>query len=165
MPGHVDTERHLYDLIKDFRTAMLVSQSSAGEWHARPMAVAELRPDADAFFVTRADSPKVLEIEHDPRVIVTFQSNSVFATVNGRAQLVQDQGLIERLWSPTWKMWFPAGPADPSLLLIRVDAVDAEYWDNSGLQGGKFVFAGLRAVLSGACPESDEKQHAKVQLG
>lgn len=49
---------HLYDLLKDFDTAMLVTKSADGHMHARPMAVAELRADADAYFVTGIDSPK-----------------------------------------------------------------------------------------------------------
>ncbi len=164
MPDRIDTERHLYELIRDFRTAMLVSRSEAGEMHARPMAVAELRPDADAVFATNVNSVKVMEIEHDPRVVVTFQSDSVFATINGKATLVQDKAMIERLWSPAWKLWFPEGPTDPSLCLLSVDAVDAEYWDSSGLQGLSFVFAGLQAVLHGTRPASDQGQHSKVQL-
>ncbi len=164
MPDTIDTQQHLYELIKDFKTAMLVSRSEAGQLHARPMAVADLRPDADAFFATSVDSAKVMEIERDPRVVVTFQNDKVFATINGKATVIQDTALAEKLWSPAWKIWFPGGPTDPSLALLRVDAVDAEYWDNSGLQGLKFVFAGLQAVLHGSPPVADKTQHSKVEL-
>ncbi len=164
MPDRIDTERYLYDLIRDFRTAMLVSRSSSGEFHARPMAVADLRPDADAFFVTSVNSVKVMEIEHDPRVVVTFQSDKIFATINGTATIIQDKTLVEKLWSPTWKIWFPGGATDPSLCLLRVDAVEAEYWDNSGLQGLKVFFAGLQSALHGTPRIADKTQHAKVEF-
>ncbi len=71
-----DRREHLYDLLKDFDTAMLVTRSADGHMHARPMAVAEMRPDADAYFVTGIDSPKVAEIKANPDVTLTFQSKT-----------------------------------------------------------------------------------------
>ena len=50
--GDTNTHEHLYDLVKDFDTAMLVTKDAGGKLHARPMSVAELRADADAYFAT-----------------------------------------------------------------------------------------------------------------
>ena len=47
--AETNTHEHLYDLVKDFDTAMLVTKDAGGKMHARPMSVAELRPDADAY--------------------------------------------------------------------------------------------------------------------
>ncbi len=43
MTKATNTQQHLYDLLKDFDTAMLVTQSADGHMHSRPMAIAELR--------------------------------------------------------------------------------------------------------------------------
>ena len=160
----MDTQRHLYDLIKDFRTAMLVTHSTADGMHGRPMAVAQLKPDADAYFATSIDSPKVAEIEADPRVLVLFQSSAQFATIAGKATIVRDRALIEKLWLKEWSVWFPGGKNDPSLCLLKVDATAGEYWDNSGMQGLKYVFEGLKAMIKREKPKVDEKVHAKVDL-
>src|SRR4051794_18015738 len=64
----------LYDIIKDFDNAVLVTRNAEGKVHARPMAVAEIRPDGDIFFTTDINSPKVAEIARDPDVVVSFQS-------------------------------------------------------------------------------------------
>ena len=61
----MEDEEHLYDLLASFETAMLVTRGRDGHMHARPMAVAEMRADADAYFVTSIDSPKVAEIYAD----------------------------------------------------------------------------------------------------
>ena len=42
----MDTQKHLYDLIKGFKTCMLVTHGRGGR-HARPMAIAELKPRID----------------------------------------------------------------------------------------------------------------------
>ena len=70
---------HLYQLLEGFDTAMLVTRGADGHLHARPMAVAELQADADAYFVTSIDSPKVAEIYADADVLLTFQSATQYA--------------------------------------------------------------------------------------
>ena len=159
----MDTQKHLYDIIKDFRTAMLVTGSGDG-LHARPMHVAELKPDADAFFVASIGSPKMSEIERDPRVLITFQSSSEFAIIEGTASVVRDKAVIDRMWSDAWKVWFPQGKDDPSVCLLKVAATRGEYWDNSGLEGFKYLFEGAKAIFKGRTPQVDEAQHAKVRL-
>ena len=155
---------HLYDLLKDFDTAMLVTRSDDGHMHARPMAVAELRPNADAYFVTSSDSPKVAEIDANPNVTLTFQSSSQFASLSGLASIVRDRALIDRLWKETWKVWFPKGKTDPTISMLKFSAEDGEYWDNAGAQGLKYVFEAAKAYAKGERPTSDQKQHAKVEL-
>lgn len=160
----MDTQKHLYELIDDFDTAMLVTHSSGAGMHARPMAVAQLKPDADTYFVTSIDAPKIAEIGDNSRVLVVFQGKSEFASVEGTATVVRDRALVEKLWSEAWRVWFPGGKDDPSLCLIKVDADTGEYWDNSGAQGLKYAFEGMKALVQQRQPETDEKQHAKVSL-
>ena len=163
MSAHTRRE-HLYDLLKDFDTAMLVTRSDDGHMHARPMAVAELRPDADAYFVTSIDSPKVAEVDTSPSVTLTFQGSSQFASLSGRASVMRDRALIDRLWKEAWKVWFPKGKTDPTIALLRFSAEDGEYWDNAGAQGLKYAFEAAKAYVKGEQPQSDQKQHAKVDL-
>lgn len=164
MEGTAKKQEHLYDLLKDFDTAMMVTQSGDGHRHARPMAVADLRSGRDAYFITGLDSPKVAELERKPDVTLTFQSSRQFASVCGRATVVRDQALLDRLWKETWKVWFPKGKTDPNVALIRFDAEDGEYWDNAGMQGLKYAFEAVKAYATGETPKVDGDQHAKVKL-
>ena len=165
MPKATNTHEHLYDLLKDFDTAMLVTQSADGHMHSRPMAIAELRADSDAYFVTSIESPKVAEIKANPTVTLTFQSSKQYASLSGQAAIVRDQALIDRLYKEDWKIWFPQGKRDPSISMLRFNAQHGEYWDNAGAQGLKFVFEAAKAYVKGERPkEDDKKQHAKVEL-
>jgi general stress protein 26 len=159
-----DAHGHLYKLLQNFSTGMLASQSADG-FHARPMAIAQLQPDADAYFATDARSSKITEINANPLVLITFQNSSEFASLYGRASIVTDRALIEKLWSEGWRVWFPGGKTDPNLVLIRVEAQTGEYWDNSGSEGLKYLFEGLKAYVTGRRPETDASQNAKVRLG
>jgi general stress protein 26 len=157
-------KEHLYDLLKGFDTAMLVTYPAGGLAHARPMAVAELRPDADTYFVTSIDSLKVEEIEANPSVTLTFQSTSKFASLSGRVQVVRDRELVERFWKTAWKAWFPQGRDDPTITLLKFDAERGEYWDDTGLHGLKYLFDAATAMAAGASPTVDHLQHSKVSF-
>jgi general stress protein 26 len=162
--GSTAKQGRLYDVIKDFDNAMLVTTATSGRDHARPMHIAEVREDGDIFFATSMDSPKITEIAVNPEVVVTFQGDRQFAAVYGRAELVKDRNLIEHLWSEAWKVWFPEGKSDPTLCLIRVDGREGEYWDNAGVQGIKYAFEAAKAYIQGRTPRQDEKRNAKLRL-
>ena len=160
-----ETEKHenLYQLVKSIGTAMLITRSG-GELHARPMSVADLRPEADAYFATSIESPKVAEIEADPYAMVTFQDGMKFAVITGQVRLVRDRALTDKLWSEAWRAWFPGGKEDPSLCVLKFEAKAGEFWDNSGVKGLRYLFEGAKAILQGERANPDADQHAKVQL-
>ena len=160
----MDNQRHLHELASAFRDAMLVSRGLDGRLHARPMALAEMQPDFDAIFSTNLESPKIKEIETNPEVLVTFQSRSQFASFHGTASVVRDRAEIDRLWSESWRVWFPKGKDDPNLCLLKVSADRGEYWDTSGLEGIKFAIESVKARLAGRTAEKSELQNAKVAL-
>jgi general stress protein 26 len=159
-----EDRRHLLTIMKGFDTAMLVSRASGGKLRSRPMAVAEIHEDGTMLFSTAIDSPKVHEIESDPVVNVVMQGKTQFLSISGRARLVRDRSLIDRLWKADWKIWFPGGKDDPSLCLIAVDPSQAEFWDNAGTHGLKYLFEAARAYIKGEKPASDGDQNAKVRL-
>jgi len=138
---------HLYDLLEGFETAMLVTRGPDGRMHARPMAVAEMHADADAYFVTSLDTPKVAEIYADADVLLTFQSAHQYAAIYGRVNIVRERALIDRLWKDSWKIWFPRGASDPAIALLRFDADRGELWNDLGLLGVQYDFEATKAYL------------------
>jgi general stress protein 26 len=82
-------------------------------------------------------------------------------SIKGRATLSHDRTRIEALWSPMVKAWFPGGMDDPKLVLIEVEATQAEYWDvkeSAPVQ----LFKLAKAAVSGERPTMGE--HDKVAL-
>ena len=51
-----------------------------------------------------------------------------YISISGTAELISDQKKAQELWDPRYEEWFPQGPSDPSLILIRVTVEQAEYW-------------------------------------
>ncbi len=156
----------LRDLLQDFGVAMLVTRTAEGQLRSRPMALADVQPDGTLWLLTDRQSGKLEEIERDSHVNVTAQSSSKFLSFSGRASTVDDRQKVAELWLESWKVWFPGGKDDPSLVLIKIHGDFGEYWDNSGLSGIKYLIEAGKAYLSGTRPdvEADPTIHGRVDL-
>lgn len=164
-PTTADKREHLVSVLKDFSTAMLITRTAEGNLRSRPMALAEVQQDGGVYLCTSLGSAKQKELESDQHAALSVQGKTKFASISGRAKINRDRPLIHRLWKEDWKVWFPEGKDDPSLCLIEFDAVEGEYWDNSGARGVQFVIKAAKAYLSGERYDShDPEQNAKVTL-
>lgn len=159
-----DPRQKLQDLLERFSQAMLVTRTETGDLRARPMALAEVDEGGDLWFATALDSPKIEEIHANRNVCVTFQDKSHYLSVSGLARCVRDRDRIDELWQELWRVWYPQGKDDPSLTLLVVEAHTAEYWDNSSIEGLKYLFKAGKALLKGTRVEVDPDQHHRVAL-
>ena len=116
-----EKRQRLSTLLSLFETAMLVTRTGGGGMRARPLSIAESQDDGAMYFSTAIDSPKVHELEADPHVNVVMQDARRFVSLSGTATVVRDRALIERLWRPSWKVWFPQGKDDLSAPLVLKD--------------------------------------------
>jgi general stress protein 26 len=147
---HGDAIATLRRAVHGIPIAMLTTVADDGSLHSRPMAVIEAGEDGYLWFFTAASSPKVGELLADDRVSVTFCEGAGhrYVWVGGRGELVRDRGRARELWTPAQKGWFPQGPEDPELALLRVEVERAETWDAS--HGRMVRLAGfLKATLTG----------------
>lgn len=78
------------------------------------------------WFATGTSSPKVAQIEADPRVDLQFQvapPDFVHLLVRGSASIVPDEAEKKRVWDvidyDLGEFW-PGGPGDPEYTLVRV---------------------------------------------
>ena len=156
-------ENNLYDVVKDFDEAMLVTHSAHGI-HARPMAMARLDESMVAYLLTDLKSIKIQEIHVNSDALLTFQSARKFATVSGKLAVDDDRALIEVLWKEIWRVWFPLGKSDPNIALLKFTPSEGEFWDNAGIQGFKYVYAAAKAYVAGERPKPDAEQHSKVHM-
>ncbi|MCM2371432.1 pyridoxamine 5'-phosphate oxidase family protein [Aporhodopirellula aestuarii] len=160
----MDQHKKLIELLNDFDTAMLTTRSSDGSLESRPMAIAQVEPDGDVWFVTDRNSGKVADLMLDDEVAVTMQSSNKFAALSGNAHAVDDRSKLDELWSETWKVWFPEGKTSQSIVLLRVEAKHGEYWDHSGTEGLRYLIKAGKAYVQGKRPQPDESINASVSL-
>jgi len=63
---------------------------------------------------------------------VTLSSGSTWISIDGTAEIVDDQAKARELWNGWVEAWLPQGPDDHSVVLIKVNGESAEYWDTPG---------------------------------
>lgn len=122
------------ELTADIHVAMLTTRRADGLLHSRPMGTRKIEADGALWFFTADDSGKVQEIYHDQMVNVSYASpgSQKYVSVAGKATLSHDRARIREMWTPALKAWFPDGPNDPDLALIRVDIQAIDYWEGNG---------------------------------
>jgi len=121
----------LRELIRNIQVCMLATHSAEHGLRSRPMITGRHDFDGDLWFFTRADDPKVVEIQNNPFVNLVYSQpdRDRYVSISGQAELIRDQQKAELLWTDGLNEWFPKGPQDSELVLICVHVCEAEYWD------------------------------------
>lgn len=148
----------VWNLIRSIRFVMFTTRDAQGLLHSRPMTVQNVaQDDEDLWFFMSRGSEAIADVASEPRVNVAYADTSadVYASVCGSAVVVEDAALKDRLFSPMARAWFPGGPSDPDLALVRVSMLDIEYWivrENRLVQMLKMA----RAAVTGTPPSIGE---------
>ncbi|MEF3311325.1 pyridoxamine 5'-phosphate oxidase family protein [Paenibacillus sp. GYB004] len=130
------------ELIKGIDTAMLTTVSDEG-LVSRPMKTQEVEFDGDLWFLTKKDTGKFHELLRNRQVNVAYAGQS-FVSIRGEAELVESSEKVKQFWSPAYEELLETTYDDPNLVLIKVKAETAEYWDSGNkFKMVKFLFRRL----------------------
>ena len=141
--------RRAVEIAQDARYCMVTSTAADGALHARPMTPQQVTDDLEAWFLISRTSEQATDVAERPRVNMSFDGSSDWLSVAGSATLVDDRRLVEEMWNPVVAAWFPDGPHDPDLVLLRVDAESAEYWKAPGGRAASLL-SRVKAKATGA---------------
>jgi general stress protein 26 len=159
-----DNFDRVWDVIEKVSVCMLTTQS-AGGLRARPL---EARPDRDAgliFFVTDIHSAKEAEIEVAPDVSLVFidSGDKAYLSITGRASVIRDAEKTKAAWRKTDEVWWPGGPDDPDVCLLRIEPRIAELWDGPA-SAAVTAFEFAKARLTGGEPKVGENRKVTVKM-
>jgi general stress protein 26 len=120
----------LGELIRDIRVALLTTVDRDGRFHTRPVQTLQVEADRTLWFFTDWSSPKVDELHHDARVSLGYadHAKNVYVAVTGSGSLIRDIQKAKQLWKIEQRAYYPQGPEDERLALLRVHIERAEYW-------------------------------------
>lgn len=122
--------QELQHLLQDFDTGILTTRGGDGHFHSRPMALEKGSLQDGLWFATSEGTAKVADLENDSHCAVAFFKgghDATYVSVSGSGELIRDRATLHRMWSAAWKPWFPEGPDQHDLVLIRVRLEHAEY--------------------------------------
>jgi general stress protein 26 len=154
----------VWDIIEKVGVGMMTTRFSGG-LRARPL---EARPDRDAgfvWFVTDVRGAKDEEIEAAPEVcfVVIDHKDKAYLSITGRAEVRDDHAKAAEIWKKTDNVWWPDGPSDPNVRVLRLAPEKAELWDGpSNATVAAFEFA--KARITGEKPNLGEKRMVTVEM-
>ena len=154
----------IWDIIEKVGVCMLATQC-AGRLRARPM---EARPDRKRrliFAVTDSRSAKLDEIEARPDISLIFidAEAKAYLSITGRASVTRDISKTKEIWRRTDEAWWPGGPSDPNVRLLRIEPVSAELWDGPA-STAVTVFEFAKAWATGEEPSLGENRKVTVSM-
>jgi general stress protein 26 len=161
MSDHQEAVAKVAELAKGIRIAMLTTVDEEGHLVARPMAQQEVEFDGDLWFFAERDSSTVTQLQANPHVGVSLSSNDTWVSICGTAAVVQNPAKAHDLWNSFVGSWFPQGPDDPTVALIKVTADCAEYWDTPGGRVAS-ILSFVKAKATGSTYEGSDNQ--KINL-
>lgn len=126
------------ELIKGIDVAMLTTVSEEG-LVSRPMKTQDVEFDGNLWFLTKKDTGKFHELLRNKQVNVAYAGPS-YVSIRGEAELVDSAEKLKQYWNPAYEELLETKPGDPDLVLIKVRADTAEYWDTGNkLKMAKFL--------------------------
>jgi len=139
----------LAELIREIGIALLTTVDEQGLLSTRPVQTMEYESEGVLWFFTDWHSPKANELRQDRRVSLGYANPArhTYVAVSGLASVVRDPARARRLWSPEQRAFYPEGPEDARLALLKVKIEQAEYWIAPGPSA--YLFAAAKAAVTG----------------
>jgi general stress protein 26 len=160
----MDHETRVWQIVEKIGVGMLTTRF-AGGLRARPL---DARPDREAgaiFFIADRRGLKDDEIEADPNVGFTLidYADKAYLSITGRAEVLRDATLAARYWKKADDVWWPEGPNDPHVCVLRLEPQRAELWDGpTSAAVARHEFAKARAT--GEKPNLGENRKVTVEV-
>lgn len=153
----------LKEKIEDIEICMFSTVEPNGKIISRPMSTRKMDPDGTLWFFTNEMSEKVDDVEAFENVNLAYANigSQAYVSISGSAELVRDRMVIEKLWSPILKAWFPRGLEDPNLALLKVIPHSAEYWNSTASKMEQMLNV-AKAIMKGRQYEAGE--HGQINL-
>ena len=109
---------------------MVTLPDAVGDLHGRPLTVQDVDVDGTFWFLVSKSAGWTSAAGASIAANVAFNDaeDGRWVSVSGSARLVEDRERVREMWSPLYEAWFD-GADDPDVVLLRVDADSADYWD------------------------------------
>lgn len=123
----------LKDMVDKIDMGMMGTYQEGSEFiYAVPMSRQELDEQGNIWYLLSSESETYHNLEKNKNLSILFSdtSNFNFLSLNGQAEISQDQARIDKYWNKMVEVWFEKGKEDPRIRVLKVVPSEAHYWDN-----------------------------------
>ena len=125
---------NFFDMIKDIPVAMLTTMAADGTLRSRPMIARHDDFDGVLWFFTHDEANVANDIGAHPQVNLAYADpeEGYFVSVICKSEIIHDADRVHALWTDSLRPWFPSGPDDKDLALLKITVEQARYWNAQG---------------------------------
>jgi general stress protein 26 len=155
----------VWHVIESAGVCMMTTRFDGG-LRARPLEARPAREDGVIWFLTdkRGLKDDEIEVHSDVCLVFVYAKEKVYLSLTGHAFVSRNPAQAKKLWNKKQQVWWPGGPNDTNLLVIRVEPVLAEMWDGPASSAvAAYEFA--KARMTGTKPNLGEKRKVAVRMG
>lgn len=130
---HEEAVEKLRDLVDKIDIGMVCTFVPESDYpHAVPMSRQEVDENGSIWFLFSSESDTHQNLQRNRKVSLLYADvrDYNFLSINGIAEISQDQARIDKYWNKMVAVWFEKGREDPRIRLLKVTPEDAHYWDN-----------------------------------
>ncbi len=148
-------------IVRDARVCMITVTDHMGSLQSRPMAPVNVTDSGEVSFLLDTTTAFAAQVGKGAQVNLSIAEGSVWLSISGRGKVIRSPKRVHEFWNAAAEAWFPDGPDDPRLGLLRVRGRTAEYWD---APGGRIASA-LSFLKAKATGEPLSTDNETVALG
>lgn len=120
------------EIARSMHVCMVTVADGTSALLSRPMTPQRVTDEGEVLFLIDTTAEQASQITAHPAVNLAFVDGSSWLSISGRGKVIRDQALVNELWTAAAEAWFPEGPDDSRLGVLRVRGKSAEYWDTPG---------------------------------
>tara|TARA_R110000765_G_scaffold98047_3_gene184310 strand:- start:3406 stop:3906 length:501 start_codon:yes stop_codon:yes gene_type:complete len=142
-----EAQNKIKELAESIDFTMLATNLSSLPIHAIPMSTKKVDDLGQIWFLSNRNSEHNANI-HKSNDVHLFYSKAMsmeFMNFYGKAEIVNDKGIIENLYQKSDDNWFE-GKEDPNITAIKVIPKDAHYWDTKNTMLVSLLKMGIGAI-------------------
>ncbi len=160
--SNTDAVSKLKELATSIDFALMATQLDKFPLHAIPMSTKKVDSKGNIWFLSGKDSTHNKNINKDSKVQLFYSKAMAmeFLTVYGKAEIVDDQIIVDDLYQSSDDNWFD-GKTDPNISAIKVIPEDAHYWDTKDNMLISLIKMGVGTV-TGEKKDLSEQGNLKV---
>jgi general stress protein 26 len=124
----------LADHIQGRRVAMLTMRDTHCQLQSQPMTPLEMDGNGAIWLMISCGGRTAQHVQANlpadtVNLAFSAEGKSTYVSITARASLSDDMQRKRELWGVMVRPWFPGGPEDADLTLLRLEPVHAEIWD------------------------------------
>ena len=158
---HPDMKK-VADLI-DHAVVCMLTTARDGHLTSRPMSPLLLDQEGALWFLTSQDALGGLPLE-SVNVAFSNEADARYVSLEGHAELLDDPGRKQALWTAYAKPWFPDGPESSDLRVLKFVPRTVDYWSSPSSKVVR-LFAMAASAVAGKPIGLGEREHVAVPEG